>query len=60
VGLELFFWIVTGNIPRNRSILVRSRQIRQFNGRIGELMVFSEALSAEEITKLHQNGNKYH
>jgi hypothetical protein len=36
-----------------------SRKIRHFNGRIGELMIFNEALSASEIAELHQNGNKY-
>jgi hypothetical protein len=36
-----------------------SRQIRYFNGRFGELLIFKEALSAEDIAELHQNGNKY-
>jgi hypothetical protein len=36
-----------------------SRKIRHFNGRIGELMIFHEALPASEIAELHQKGNKY-
>ncbi|MEM1297098.1 MAG: LamG-like jellyroll fold domain-containing protein [Verrucomicrobiota bacterium] len=37
-----------------------SQKVRRFNGRFGELMIFKEALSASEISKLHENGNKYH
>jgi len=36
-----------------------SRQTRYFNGRIGELLIFDEALSAKEIAELYQNGDKY-
>ncbi|MEM1294660.1 MAG: LamG-like jellyroll fold domain-containing protein [Verrucomicrobiota bacterium] len=36
-----------------------SRQIRSFNGRFGELMIFDEALSAKEISELHRTGDKY-
>jgi len=36
-----------------------SKRTRNFNGRIGELLIFNEALSASEIAELHHNGNKY-
>lgn len=47
---EIANWTGSGN---------GSRQIRYFNGRFGELLIFREALSAKEIEELHQNGNKY-
>ena len=33
-----------------------SRQIRQFNGRIDEMLIFDEALSDAEISQLHESG----
>mgnify|MGYP003639025626 CR=1 FL=1 len=34
-----------------------SRQVRQFNGRMDEMMIFNEALSAVKIQELYQHGN---
>ncbi len=34
-----------------------SRQVRQFNGRMDEMLIFSVALSEFEIQELYQNGN---
>lgn len=36
--------------------LHNSRQIRQFNGRMDEMLIFDQALSASEIADLYQNG----
>ena len=33
------------------------RQIRHFNGRMDELLIFDQALTASEIAELYQNGN---
>ena len=43
----------------NRTHPDKGSKIRHFNGRIGELLIFNDALSASEIAELHQNGNKY-
>ena len=34
-----------------------SRQIRNFNGRMDELMIFDQALTATELARLYENGN---
>jgi len=41
------------------SITKSTKKIRHFNGRFGELMIFNEALAADEIAEIHQNGDKY-